>query len=679
MHTRKTEKGRAPAGQRGTQRAWALLSACFLAALCLLAALLCSHLQAIFMENAVPAGAPPPGSHSAGPVPAPWQLPVSRRPLDLLVSVPGTAHLLFVPLGAPRAEAAPTPLHLGLNWKPVPILLLLLLLLAPRRQGRLARSLRRWLAASGRRHPQQKGEQESRAAALLAGGTAAHQAVFQTTGGHPFASVQSATTFADVAGINEVRAELEEIVQFLRRPQKFARLGARLPRGALLVGAPGTGKTLLARAVAGEADVPFLHISASELVEVFVGMGASRVRALFQKARHLAPAVIFIDEIDAVGRKRAGKTAGHEERDQTLNQLLIEMDGFRTSQAVVVLAATNRVDILDDALLRPGRFDRRITVTLPNCAGREAILALHTASVPLHEEVALPLLSRLTVGMSGADLAALVNEAALCAVRNNLEQVDQACFEQALARLQMGAQRAFVLSEDQRRVIACHEGGHALVAYLLPEAGTVNGVTILPRGQSLGVTRVVSEQERYIPGRQLLMAQIAVGLAGRVAEELISGRERVTIGAEDDFRRTTALARRMVTRWGMSEEIAVTVGSDDTDGTHWQLQQADPVRLTASARTLALDASGALVPDGQPCRPAAFAALPTVPRVASSLSLSLQIEREIRKILDEGYALATQLLQEHLFALQVLADTLMEREQLNRAEFEALMQQTLAC
>jgi len=677
MHTRNTERGRGPAGrtsegQRGTRRAWALLSACVLAALFLLVALLCSHLQAVLMENAVPARALLIGSRSAGPAvqaTAPGYQPLSagRRPLDQLF-VPGVSHQLFVPIGAPRAVAA--LFRLDLNWKPVPILLLLLLLLVPRKQGRLVRTL-----LVGRRRAQQ-----SRAAAsAVAGVEQTVPSSGEPTAGRPsLGPVQLATTFADVAGIDEVRAELEEIVQFLRTPQKFARLGARLPRGALLVGAPGTGKTLLARAVAGEADVPFLHLSASELVEVFVGMGASRVRALFQKARHLAPAVIFIDEIDAVGRKRAGKTAGHEERDQTLNQLLIEMDGFRTSQAVVVLAATNRVDILDDALLRPGRFDRRITVPLPDCAGREAILALHTARVPLHEEVALPLLSRLTVGMSGADLASLVNEAALYAVRNNLEQVDQACFEQALARLQLGAQRPLVMSEGQRRVIACHEGGHALVAYLLPEAGTVNGVTILPRGHSLGVTQVVSEEESSIPGRQLLMAQIAVGLGGRVAEELTAGREGVTIGAEDDFRRSTALARRMVTRWGMGEEIAVTVGNDDAGGAHWPPRPRDPLCFTASARTLALDASGTLVPDGQPDRSAAFSALPTVPRAASSLSMSLLVEREIRKILDEGYALAQHLLQEHLPVLQVLADTLMEREQLNRAEFEALMQQTLA-
>jgi ATP-dependent metalloprotease FtsH len=664
MHTRSTEGVAGPTCQtsghrEGTQWKRALFSACFLAALFLLAALLCAYVQAIIMENDSPADVFLTGS----------------RPLVLLAATSGESRLLFFPTDASTAVAAPAPFHLELSWKPVLLLLFLLLLLAPRTQWR------RRLAAYLRRRGHSSG-QDCRVAVLPSGSNGAQRnrpsVSSHAAGEQLHGVVQPATTFADVAGINEVRADLEEMVQFLRSPQKFARLGARIPRGALLAGAPGTGKTLLARAVAGEADVPFLQISASELVEVFVGMGASRVRNLFQKARHLAPAVIFIDEIDAVGRKRAGKTAAHEERDQTLNQLLVEMDGFRASQAVVVLAATNRVDILDDALLRPGRFDRHITVPLPDCAGREAILALHTARVPLHEEVALPLMARLTVGMSGADLASLVNEAALCAVRNNLEQVDQACFEQALARLQLGAQRSFVMSETQRRVTAYHESGHALVAYYLPEAGTVNGVTILPRGQSLGVTQVVSAEDRYNYSRQMLMARIAVGLGGRVAEELTAGREGVTSGAENDFRHTTALARRMVTRWGMSEEIGVSVVEDEESGDGWQSRRVDPMRCSAPARTLALDASGALVPDGQPERSAAFAMLPTLPRAARSLSMSLLVEREVSKILDEGYGLAKQILQEHIAVLQVLADTLVMREQLNRAEFEALMQQTLA-
>jgi cell division protease FtsH len=487
----------------------------------------------------------------------------------------------------------------------------------------------------------------------------------------------AATTFADVAGIDEVRADLEEMVQFLRSPQKFARLGAHIPRGALLVGAPGTGKTLLARAVAGEADVPFFHISASELVEVFVGVGASRVRNLFQKARHLAPAVIFIDELDAVGRKRSNQAAGHEERDQTLNQLLVEMDGFRSSQAVVVLAATNRVDILDQALLRPGRFDRHINVPLPDRAGREAILALHTARVPLHEEIALSRLARLTVGMSGADLASLVNEAALCAARQNLEQVDHACFEQALARMQLGAQRPLVLSEAERRVIACHEGGHALVAHYLPEGGIVNGVTILPRGQSLGVTHLVAAQDCYNYSRQALMARIAVGLSGRAAEELTAGCEHVTIGAESDLRSTTALARRMVTRWGMGQEIAATVAGSDTGEGSLFMRRAEPSGYRAQAQTLAMamDARGQLVPVGHPerGRPATFTTPRATPWITSSLGMATLVEREVRKILDEGYGMARQILQEHAEQLQVLADTLVEREQLNHAEFETLM------
>jgi cell division protease FtsH len=482
----------------------------------------------------------------------------------------------------------------------------------------------------------------------------------------------AATTFANVAGIDEVRADLEEMVQFLRSPHKFERLGAHIPRGALLVGAPGTGKTLLARAVAGEADVPFFHISASELVEIFVGVGASRVRALFQKARHLAPAVIFIDEIDAVGRKRTGKAAGHEEREQTLNQLLVEMDGFCRSQAVVVLAATNRVDILDPALLRPGRFDRHISVPLPDCAGRQTILALHAARVPLHQEVALSHLARLTVGMSGADLASLVNEAALCAARQNLQEVDHACFEQALARMQLGAQRPLVLSEAEQRVIACHEGGHALVAYYLPEAGSVNGVTILPRGQSLGVTHLVDQEERSNYSRQALMARIAVGLGGRAAEELIVGREHVTIGAENDLRTTTSLAHRMVTRWGMGQEIAATVaGSQAVEA----VRRSEPCGYPAQTQVLAVDACGRLVSAGhsQLRRASAF----TTARATSGMScnMAMQVDREISKILDEGYAMARQILQEHAEQLQVLVRALVDREQLKRAEFEALMSQ----
>ncbi|HEY7418578.1 MAG TPA: ATP-dependent zinc metalloprotease FtsH, partial [Ktedonobacteraceae bacterium] len=377
----------------------------------------------------------------------------------------------------------------------------------------------------------------------------------KTTAKH--VSTEPPVTFNDVAGIDEVRAELEEIVQFLRSSELYDRLGARIPRGALLVGPPGTGKTLLAKAVAGEAGVPFFSISASEFVEMFVGVGASRVRDLFHQARQSSPCVVFIDEIDAVGRKRTMRATNNDERDQTLNQLLVELDGFDARQAVVVLAATNRVDILDKALLRPGRFDRRITVSLPDRAGREAILKVHTRKTPLHEDVHLERLARMSIGMTGADLANLVNEAALSAARHQLEAVNHECFEEALVRVQLGALRPLVMSEQERSVIAYHEGGHALVAHHLPEADTVNRVTILPRGQSLGVTQFTPEEDRYNYSREMLMTKIAVGLGGRAAEELTFGPDRVTTGAENDFQVVTDLARRMVTRWGMSEQIGV--------------------------------------------------------------------------------------------------------------------------
>src|SRR2546421_3522430 len=327
-------------------------------------------------------------------------------------------------------------------------------------------------------------------------------------------------TFADVAGIDEVRQEVQELVRFLRAPESFERLGARIPRGALLVGPPGTGKTLLAKAVAGEAGVPFFSVSASEFVEMYVGVGAKRVRDLFYKAREHTPCVIFIDELDAVGRKRNVRLVGSDERDQTLNQLLVELDGFAARQTIVVLAATNRADILDPALLRPGRFDRHISVSLPDRAGRQAILQVHTRRTPLHQEVSLERLARQTTGMSGADLANLVNEAALCAARHNLECISSACFEEALARVLLGARRPIVLCETERRVIAFHEAGHALVAHHLPETDRVGHVTILPRGKTLGVTQFVAEEDRYNHSRKRLLARLAVGLGGRAAEAL---------------------------------------------------------------------------------------------------------------------------------------------------------------
>lgn len=489
------------------------------------------------------------------------------------------------------------------------------------------------------------------------------------------ASLTPPTTFADVAGIDEVRAELEEIVQFLRAPERFARLGAHIPRGALLVGPPGTGKTLLARAVAGEAGVPFFSMSASEFIEMFVGVGASRVRDVFHQARQVAPAVIFLDEIDAVGKKRTLKAIGSDERDQTLNQLLVEMDGFHASQAIIVLAATNRADILDKALLRPGRFDRHITVSLPDRIGRQAILRIHSAKTPLHETVSLERLARLTTGMSGADLANVVNEAALCAARKNLDEVDTACFEEALARVQLGALRPLMLSDEERRIIAYHEGGHALVAHYLAEAETVNSVTILPRGQSLGVTQFIAEEDRYNYSREMLMAKIAVGLGGRTAEELMLGRARVTIGAENDFQVVTDMARRMVTRWGMSDEFGVVFADTTENNAHLHMSRVDVSGSVSEAQTFALDAAGHVIPNSTShlARQYAFAQAAPLASTTNSPDLASLADREVKKILDEGYRMAWNILHEHVGQLRQLAEVLMEREQLNRAEFEAFL------
>ena len=591
-----------------------------------------------------------------------------------------------------------TPNWVGMIWKFAPLLffvILLAIVLTPRKQGRLPQNVNEHIAqftkrrlkrfdGAGTPSIQKPGEgQEKKAVGRPTGMarkiSAPSRSAFTPSGAAGGQTVRVSpppTTFADVAGIDEVRVELEEIVQFLRTPEKFARLGARIPRGALLVGPPGTGKTLLARAVAGEAGVPFFCISASEFVEMFVGVGASRVRDLFAQARQAAPAVIFIDEIDAVGRKRAMKAMGNEERDQTLNQLLVEMDGFNASNAVVVLAATNRADILDKALLRPGRFDRHITVSLPDRVGRQAILGIHSAKTPLHEEVSLERLARLTTGMSGADLANLVNEAALCAARKDLETIDHLCFEDALARVQLGALRPLVMGEAERRIIAYHEGGHALVAHHLQEADTVNRVTILPRGQSLGVTQFVAEEDRYNYSREMLMAKIAVGLGGRVAEELTLGRDHVTTGAENDFQVVTNMARRMVTHWGMSDEVGVVFAGYDETGAGMNMSQVDPALFSSRAQTLAMDASGRLVPNGQPnlAQQHIFAMSAPAAKSSSSSSMSSLVDREVRKILDEGHAMAKSILQEHFDQLQRLADALIEHEQLDRAAFEALMQ-----
>jgi cell division protease FtsH len=372
------------------------------------------------------------------------------------------------------------------------------------------------------------------------------------------------------------------------------------------------------------------------------------------------------------------RLTGNDERDQTLNQLLVEMDGFNERQAVVVLAATNRVDILDKALLRPGRFDRRISVAMPDRVGREAILKVHTRKTPLHEDVSLEHLARMTVGMSGADLANLVNEAALSAARRNLQAIPHDCFEEALARVQLGALRPLVMSEKERRIIAYHEGGHALVAYHLPEADTVNRVTILPRGQSLGVTQFTAEEDRYNYSRDTLMARIAVGLGGRVAEELTFGLDHVTTGAENDLQVVTDLARRMVTRWGMSEQVGVVFADYDADGSNFSLNMKR-IELDSSSlqsRSLAADADGRLLLNGDmPTRQHTFALAAPAPRSANGVAMNALIDAEVQRILNEGRQMARTLLTEHHDQLTRLANALMEHEQLNRAQFEELMQQ----
>ncbi len=361
------------------------------------------------------------------------------------------------------------------------------------------------------------------------------------------------TTFADVAGVDESKYELEEVVEFLKTPQKFQRLGGKIPRGVLLVGPPGTGKTLLARAVAGEAGVPFFSMSGSEFVEVLVGVGASRVRDLFDQAKKAAPSIIFIDEIDAVGRQRGSSINTNDEREQTLNQLLVEMDGFDTRQAIVVIAATNRPDGLDQALLRPGRFDRRVTVDRPDWNGRLAILKIHSRTVPLGPDVDMVAVARATTGMVGADLANLVNEAALLAAKRNMDRVNQRCILEALDKILLGAERPLVLSEEDLNIVAYHEGGHALAGLLTEYGDPITKVTIVPRGQALGVTMSTPLDDRYNYSKDYLLSQIIYALGGRVAEQVAIG--HITTGAENDLQRVTMMARQMVTRWGMSERM----------------------------------------------------------------------------------------------------------------------------
>ena len=375
---------------------------------------------------------------------------------------------------------------------------------------------------------------------------------------------QKKVTFQDVAGVEEAKEELQEIVEYLKEPQKFQKLGGRIPKGVLLMGAPGTGKTLLARAIAGEASVPFFSISGSDFVEMFVGVGASRVRDLFEQGKKNAPCIIFIDEIDAVGRHRgAGLGGGHDEREQTLNQLLVEMDGFESNEGVILIAATNRPDVLDPALLRPGRFDRQVVVSLPDIKGREGILKVHTRRIPLGEDVELGVLARGTPGFSGAQLANLVNEAALNAARHDRKAVAMTDFEEAKDKVLMGKERrSMVMTEKEKRVTAYHEAGHALAAYYLPDADPLHKVTIIPRGRALGVTMQLPEEDRYNYSREYMQATISILLAGRAAEEIFLG--TITTGAANDMERSTSLARKMVCEWGMSDVVGpLTFGKNE--------------------------------------------------------------------------------------------------------------------
>ncbi len=370
-------------------------------------------------------------------------------------------------------------------------------------------------------------------------------------------------TFKDVAGVEEAKQELQEIIEFLKEPQKFQKLGGKIPKGVLLMGPPGTGKTLLARAIAGEASVPFFSISGSDFVEMFVGVGASRVSDLFEQGKKNAPCIVFIDEIDAVGRHRgAGLGGGHDEREQTLNQLLVEMDGFETNEGVILIAATNRPDVLDPALLRPGRFDRQVIVGRPDVRGREQILKVHVRKIPLAPDIELSLIARATPGFSGADLANLANEAALYAARRNRKAVTQEDFEVAKDKVLMGTERkSLIISDEEKRATAYHEAGHALVAYSLPEADPLHKVTIIPRGRALGVTQQLPVDDRHTYSRDYLMATISVLMGGRVAEELHL--DRLTTGAGNDFERSTEMARKMVTEWGMSEIGPLTFGKQE--------------------------------------------------------------------------------------------------------------------
>ncbi len=444
------------------------------------------------------------------------------------------------------------------------------------------------------------------------------------------------TTFADVAGVDEAKNDLVEVVDFLKTPQKFQRLGGKIPRGVLLVGPPGTGKTLLARAVAGEASVPFFSMSGSEFVEVLVGVGASRVRDLFDQAKKASPSIIFIDEIDAVGRQRGSSINSNDEREQTLNQLLVEMDGFDARQAVVVIAATNRPDGLDKALLRPGRFDRRVTVERPDWNGRLAILKIHAKDVPMAKDVDLITIARATPGMVGADLANLINEAALLAARRNLDAVNQACFDEALDKILIGAERPLILSEEDLNVVAYHEGGHALTGLLTDNVDPVTKVTIVPRGQALGVTMYTPLDDRYNYTKDYLESQLVTALGGRAAEEVAIG--RITTGAENDLQRVTAIARQMVAKWGMSDRL----------GTISYSEREDPFAGTSLASNS---------------------------REYSERTATV-IDEEVNRIVKQAYNRAVNLLSEHRMTLDRVAKALRLHETIDAKDLREILVET---
>ena len=442
-------------------------------------------------------------------------------------------------------------------------------------------------------------------------------------------------TFADVAGCDEAKEDVSELVDFLRDPSKFQKLGGRIPRGVLMVGNPGTGKTLLAKAIAGEAKVPFFSISGSDFVEMFVGVGAARVRDMFEQAKKHAPCIIFIDEIDAVGRQRgAGLGGGNDEREQTLNQLLVEMDGFEGTAGVIVIAATNRPDVLDPALLRPGRFDRQVVVPLPDIRGREQILMVHMRKVPVAPDVKADIIARGTPGFSGADLANLVNEAALFAARGNKRLVDMEDFERAKDKIMMGAERrSMVMPEEERRNTAYHESGHVLVAKLLPKTDPVHKVTIIPRGRALGVTMQLPEQDRYSQDRDRLLNTIAVLFGGRIAEEIFMN--QMTTGASNDFERATDIARRMVTQWGMSDALGTMVYGENEGEVF--LGRSITTHKNVSEATMQ------------------------------------QVDAEIRRIIDQQYGLARRLIEENRDKVEAMTQALLEWETLDADQINDIM------